>query len=205
MKADKYAEDVAQLRAQFFRSMCPSAGELQDYHFGFLAEAQVPPIHEHVRQCPHCIHELAILNSFLAEEPQPSAETLDNSLVKRILVRIAEVVRGGQGFFAPLPAGLRGEGVEKLLRYRSGEIRIDLDLQENAAQPGLKELMGAVVGAKPVEQVVYLWHDNRLLATAVVDEDGFFTFTSLQPGRYELLYSGPESNIVVPDIEIGVH
>jgi hypothetical protein len=55
----------ASLRRQLRRSQCPSPQHLGDYHAGMLEADDSEAVHQHVAGCPHCQHELALLEEFL--------------------------------------------------------------------------------------------------------------------------------------------
>jgi len=197
-KAKQMAQAQNILHARLFRINCPTSDELRDYHFGFLPDAQVTEITEHLGKCPHCTHDLVQLNEFLAEAAPETAM----SPLQRIKTIIAELMQGGQGALTPAYAGMRGGNAEDNLIYQAGEISIGLNIQSDTDQPDYKELLGSVSGLESGELTAHLWHAQQLVATTPVDDLDSFSFSQLAPGHYELILSTPTVKIQIPNIRV---
>src|SRR5215216_3170398 len=107
-------------RKQSYRVTCPSPLELGDYHLGYLPAPQVLVVSQHLRECPLCRQEMAILENFLATLAP------ENSLLGAAQVFIARLMGAGTEN-SPAPA-LRGEA-KGPLTFEANGIVILLDIQ----------------------------------------------------------------------------
>lgn len=173
------------LFARLYRATCPDSLTIGEYHLDILSRSEKELVAEHLRECPHCSHELDEMAAFL----QPS-------IVERIVARL---ISGGkpesQIGWVPL-FGQRG-AQEGPYVYEAGEIQIAIDVQEDNEYPGRYAIIGLVTGA-PVEDFdVSLWFEGAQTATARVDELNYFKISDLARGEYELLIRGPKVEIQV--------
>ena len=60
-RAKALATVQQQLRSKLYRLFCPSSDDLIDYHQGFLPPERHASLARHLAICPHCSHELLIL------------------------------------------------------------------------------------------------------------------------------------------------
>jgi hypothetical protein len=61
-----------------------------------------------------------------------------------------------------------------------------------------------VIGLEaPQELEAHLWTAEQRLVTIPVDELGNFVLSNVLCGHYELMLSGPETDIHIQDLEIG--
>ena len=147
-------------------------------------------IRAHVAGCPHCTHELAQLEQFLA--PQPG-------LAARARVIIAQLVAGGAAGRAAPALGLRGSG-QAPSEYAAGRLQIILNIQRDVRRPEQRSLVGFLPGAELEDAPVRLLARDRLVAEAQVDDLGNFRFAELAPGLYEIHLEAGEDEIHLLDI-----
>ncbi len=108
-RAGEIARLQNKLTARLYRLTCPSPIELGDYQMGLLPSSQRMAIAQHLRECPHCMRELAQLRSYLSElAPPPRTSILEG--VRVLVARLTgEGGRAAGGTtLAPAYAGLRG-------------------------------------------------------------------------------------------------
>lgn len=190
-----------QLTARLYRISCPSSLELGDYQLGLLSTAQAVAIAQHVNECPHCKREVSVLREYLNGEIEPD---LQASLVKRVKVMIARLVRDGQGWGQPSPVpgmvGIRG-GDEGPRIYQVDGVQLALEIQDDAGSPGRKVVLGLVTGLDSTGLRVTLRQADQIVATTSVDNVGNFAFAQLNRGHYQLILTRPEVEIHVESLE----
>lgn len=197
-RAEALAQQEAALVDQLYRSSCPTAEELRDYHLGFLIRGQQSNIGLHLARCPHCTRELFDLTAFLAPP------TATPSLVDQVKLLVAKLVDLG-GSAAPVLQGVRGDE-PTLLLYQVGEIQIGLEVVADPTS-GQKRLDGMITGDDLANLLVHLWRGGQLIATAAVDPVlGDFHIANLpadQPtAAYELIVSAQQTKIRVPELRL---
>jgi hypothetical protein len=143
--------------------------------------------------------ELERLRTFLSGV----VSDVDYSFSERVMIWIARLLRtpdeGGPGL---APAfGLRGDA-DKLLFYQAGDAHLTLEIQDDPESPGRKSVLGLVLGIDPSKLEARLWQNEQPFATTPVDELGNFVFSSLEPGHFELIISGPRIEIHVQDLAV---
>lgn len=181
------------LRKQSYRINCPTPMKLGEYHLGYLPDPQELVIAGHLRECLLCKREIAALDGFL---DSLSPETRLLGAMKVLIARLIS----GQGDFAPSGRALRGSGREPLT-FKANGIVIVLDIQPT--DEGKASIFGQVA-ADDQDQwtgaLVELRKDDQLQASTEVDDLGTFQYTSVIPGRQELMIwpqAGPV--VIVPN------
>lgn len=204
-RADRLARLQSRITSELYRIACPSPLELGEYHLGVLSRDQAAGVARHLAGCPHCSREVAQLEGYLGE----LAPDLAFSPLERIKVLVAELLRGAEGIgwsggpaLAPALVGVRGEEAGPWV-YQAGEVQIAIEIQDDAAQPGRKMLLGLLTGMEPRGLVGHLWLAEQRVAEVPVDELGNLIVGNLVPGRYELILSGPEVEIHIRELEVG--
>ena len=183
------------MRARLYRSACPTSIELGDFHLGLLTDPEKMVIAQHVRQCPHCRHEIAELEVFLAE-PDVQPDLLDTAKV--LFARLV----GGSGS-TPAFGALRGESKGPIMFEADGVV-ITLDVQpgSNSHVSILGQLAAddqdQWTGAK-----VELQQAGAPQQTASVDDLGAFRFEPVQTGSIKFSITSLGGVVIQsPDIEI---
>lgn len=197
-RADDMARAHDELRTYLYRITCPSPETLRDYHFDFLSPIQISDVTQHLARCPHCTRELAILNDYLGEIV-PSALT---RAVEKVKVLVAQLIGGGLPPLSPAFSGVRGAGEEPYM-YQADDVQISLEVQADNERAGRKVVTGLIFGVVSDRLQVHLWQSDQLLATAPVDDVGSFVFSHLIPGHYELILSGQQMKILIPELQVG--
>jgi hypothetical protein len=174
------------LSSNLFRITCPPSLDLGEYHLQMLSDEESETIRQHLITCPYCPKELAQLKTYLGQ----LAPDIDYTLEERVKIWIARLLpnpfEGGQGT-APAFA-LRGEANGPLM-FEAGSYQLTLEIQDDPANPGLRSILGLVIGGGETLQKVELWQDGRSVQETKIDDLGNFVFNGIQPGPYDLILS----------------
>lgn len=197
-RAQTLAELGTALAANLYRHTCPESDQLIAYHLGELGGNEKLVVAQHLRQCPHCARELAGLareeRTGLRERLRAAIEVLEATLV---MPPRATAVREA-------PEGTRPE----LRIYQAGDVEITLSQQVVWAQPGRWDLSGQVrveeqepgmIGGARVE----LHRGDGLIAIALLDSEGRFSFASVEPADYDLSLLWEGRDIQVKSVRVG--
>jgi hypothetical protein len=105
---------------------------------------------------------------------------------------------------APAYAGIRGEGEAPLI-YQADDIQVVVQAQEDAERPDRRAILGLVIGLTEGHELkAHLWRSGQRIVTVPVDELGNFVIPDLTPGGYELILSGPELEIHIQELQVGI-
>lgn len=187
-------------KAALYRITCPDSATLGNFHLGLLSDEAAAPIKKHLAICPHCPQEIAQLEAFMAE----TAVSPEPSTVERIKIWIARRIPGsGQTRNAlGTPAFAVRGGETGPLMYEAGDAQLSLEVQDDPEHPGRKSILGLVLGIETDDVAVKLLKGDVVETAVTLDDLGNFTFTGLEPGKYELTLSGQEIEIHVQNILI---
>lgn len=204
-RGQRLADLQGRLTAALYRVTCPSPLELGEYHLGVLPRERMAAVSRHLEGCPHCSREVAQLQAYLGE----LAADLEFSPRERIKVWVAELIRGEGGrdrppalVLAPAAMGLRGEERGPRL-YQAGEAQIAIEIQDDVQQPGRKTVLALVTGVATHSLVGHLWQAGQRVAEVPVDELGNLIIAGLVPASYDLILSGPGTEIHIQGLEVG--
>lgn len=184
------------LSSYLYRIDCPSSQDLGEYHLKMLPAEQMGTIRQHLQTCPHCTKEIAQLETYLNE----LAPDLDYSFQERVKIWIARLLpsglEGGLASGARPAFALRGESDGPLM-FEAGSYQLTLEVQDDPSNPGLRTILGLVIGGVETLQKVELWQDGRSVQETTIDELGNFVFAGVQPGSYDLILSQMAAEIHV--------
>ncbi|MBK7897544.1 MAG: hypothetical protein IPJ90_22215 [Anaerolineaceae bacterium] len=188
------------LKAALYRITCPDSAALGHYHLGLLPDAAATPIAEHLAICPHCTQEIAQLEAFLVE----TAVSHQPSISERIKVWIAKrLPTGGQpqaGWSSPTFA-VRGGDTGPLM-YEAGDAQLSLEVQDDPEHPGRKSILGLVLGIDTANVAARLLQADKEGTAVPLSPGGNFAFTNLAVGPYQLIITGPDIEIHLPELTI---
>jgi hypothetical protein len=208
-RAEYLAHLQNRMTAELYRIECPPSIELGEFYLGLLSGGQAAAIAQHLSTCPHCTREGAQLEQYLAELARAHDSMPLQRIKDRVKTVVAQLIQGAgalDGWETPSPtpafATVRGEQQAPQL-YQAEEVQVVIGLQEDAARPGHKVVLGLVMGMDLGDVEAHVWQSSRLILTTQVDDLGNFVISDLAPGRYELILSGPEIEIHIQDLEIG--
>jgi hypothetical protein len=213
-RAAALARDEARLRAQLFRRFCPHPDALRDYAFDLLDGDEARAVREHLALCPHCTRETFVDYGELLQAPvapAPAAPLTDvgpPDVLERIQFWVAQTFPGAGGLTPALSlrdGGIDGGNDDGVLGlFAVGSAQISLELEAVFEQPGRQMLVGLVSGVETASMEAHLWRDGSLVAVTDVDGTGSFEFADvdLAAGVYEVLLSGPDVKMRIPDLTI---
>lgn len=194
------ADIEAKITHAVYRITCPDSDELGEFYLELLPAARRHQISQHLVDCPHCMGELAQLESFMSD----LAPELEYSLADRLKIWVAKLLKPDKGDTAiggTLVWAQRGEASGPLM-YEAGDTQLTVEIQDDTQQPGQKSLVGLVLGVDTTAWQVHLWQNDRLLDAIPLDNLGNFIIDKLSPGAYKLILSGPGNEIHVPDLHV---
>jgi hypothetical protein len=184
------------LSTYLYRFDCPSPHDLGEYHLKILSDDQTEAITQHLTNCPHCTRELTQLRNYLSE----LAPDLDYTFQERVKIWIARMLPNGpegRMVTGPIPNfALRGE-TDGPLMFEAGNYQLTLEIQDDPANPGLKSILGLVIGGVDVLHQVELWQDGRSIVQTTIDDLGNFVFSGVKSGSYDLILSQKAAEIHV--------
>jgi anti-sigma factor RsiW len=205
-KAHRLNQLQGRLTAQLYRITCPTPVELGEYHLGLLPPGQAATLARHVDECPHCTREVSGLKHYLGELA-PDLEFSPMERIKVLVARIAGTRRedGPYGVPTLAPAYLAVRGEEEAVRlYRAGTAQIAIGIEDDAGQPDRKMLLGLVTGIEVHGMEAHIWQDDRQITQVPVDALGNFVIPGLAPSGYVLILSGPDVEIHIQDLDVGM-
>lgn len=183
----------------------PSSFELGEYLMGLLSAEKASQIEQYLRQFPYAQKELNLLAAYLNEpDVEQSASTTQSNAIRQLKILLAKltertwaVPKARTNQFIP-SVNLRGleEGV-----YEVDDIYITLGIRDDEQQVGYKVLTGIIDAENEIDNAL-LWRTDSptMIATATVEDSYEFEFSRLEPGDYELILTGPNVEVHIPDI-----
>jgi len=188
------------MTSRLYRALCPTPTLLGEYELRLLSAEADLQIESHLKTCPHCRQELALLRRYIAD----LAPDLEASLVERVRVWVARLLpRPGEGGAGSqnLAYGLRGKPGSMRV-YEAGEALLTLEVQPDPSQPERESVLGLVTGVETTGMEAQLWLENEVVGRQELDELGNFYFQGLDRGTYELVLSSAALEIQVRDLEV---
>lgn len=158
------------------RFECPSSQHLVDYHARLL-ETDSEDVKAHVANCPRCQDELAMLESFIVDEPLLVEVPRDDS---PNVIRPSRVVWQAQLIDSSELAAARGLDEIKTYDARAGSATIYIEARENN---GHVALAGQVIDASVdwSSGLAELWQAETLASFTILDDFGSFQFQITSP------------------------
>lgn len=189
---------MGRMTVMLYRLDCPTSLELGEYQLGLLPEVNRSATAAHLTECPHCRAEIMQLQGFLAD----TAPELQPGLVTRVRVLVATLLSGRSMPGPALTPGLAGvRGGDAPLVYEAGDLQITLSVEWDQAT-NRHSLFGLILGAELPDGRVRLWRDQHLAGETRVDEFGNFVIMDLEAAIYDLVITGSELEVHLPDVGI---
>ena len=202
-RAEELARWQQALTVRLYRHECPSALALGEYHLGLLPPHEAAGVKAHLAACPHCRREVAELDAYLGGlQPSVASHLLDGT-VERVRLVIARLLSPPGPAFSPAYAGVRGEEQAPAL-YEAEEMQVAIEIEDDIEVPGRKVILGLVIGAEPPGGEALLWQTGQPVAAAPVDELGNFVIPGIAAGIYDLIVTGPQIEMHIEKLEVGV-
>lgn len=205
------AAEVDEMRAlathlgkRLTRFDCPSSEELDAYLAQELPPARQEEVAQHLQQCSRCTEEVAMSQTFLAQEDPLLTWLATAPAPTTLLRRLVAALQSHNGNATPALA-LRGaahqantpqiytiEDVSISLRYLAEPQSQLQGIISVAADPDV--MMTSI----PVKLLTIAENEAEpALFAETTAEMGFFTITPVPPGRYQLEITLPERLIVI--------
>ncbi len=168
------------LISRLYRSLCPSAVEVGEYHLHLLPPARMLVVAQHVRECPHCTSDVNQLQDFLNDlASKPENKLTEHA--KTLLARLVPKNKAG----TPSPV-LRGAGNAPMM-FEVDDIVVILDTK--MAADGKISILGQVAADEPNDwtgAVVELRQAQQLEVSTTIDDLGTFHCEGILPGMKDL-------------------
>jgi len=196
-QAGELAALQAVLRAQIYRCGCPPPEQLLAYRHGELDGGKALQVAQHLRQCPHCAHEMALLarqaREGLGSRLRSALRTIEATLITPQLQAQAVPLRGQTP-----PTQI----------FRTSKFDILLSQHPARARPEQWDLSGLIHSGGRVPSTIdrvhaELYRGKGLIALTQVGKRGQFSFAALDPGRYDLELVWPEQIIRLAEVQVG--
>ncbi|MFW5942640.1 MAG: hypothetical protein ACOCXI_12625 [Chloroflexota bacterium] len=194
------AQQERRLAEYLYRSACPDAHQLGEYHLQLLSGPEAERIAAHLKMCPCCAQEVKQLQAYLDDVESD----LDYSVLERLKVLVARLspdLDVGGPLVGPALAGVRG-GDSGPLVYTAEDVQVSLEVQDDVAAADRRSVLGLVLGADAEGWHVYLWRENEEIAHTTVDELGNFVLDGVEPNTYRLLLHGEQVLVHIPDLTV---
>lgn len=196
--AAEYAQFSRRLGEVIYRVACPSPEAL------VLAEQRrLPPDEQlrliaHIRDCPHCTDEAALVRQ-LPDEPNQLAAGAGTRL-RRIIATLVGSAPGA------LPAGVRGTGAVITRTYRTDDLIISVHLDPDGRSRQWSVHGGVWSEAVDTEALadspLTLIGQDGQAWTARLGALGDFAFEGVAAGPYRLEIIVADENVVVEDLRL---
>lgn len=167
-------------RASLNHEDCPNPDQLAAFMLDLLSGNEQLKVADHVRRCPVCQEEVALVRP---PEPRP------RPLIARLLPTLA--------------TGLRGPSVGSGLRqYQAADLTIELTLVPQDGESW--RITGQILrGGAPVAGLpVNLRRTRQRIYRQESDAEGFFTYMSLPEGQYTLSVTDGATSVLVRGIDL---
>jgi len=200
-RAAPYQRLAKTLTGRLYRWDCPDTQEISEYATGWLTGKRRRAIALHIRRCPRCTEELEISRQFLAPAPTPSVSR--PILIARLIPHRAP---------GTASAGIRGRSSEEEdwpRQYQVDSISLSLHRAAPSAGSDGAMLLGLISRAEAppdafagVEVRLLTSLDQSPLIIEQIDDLGNFVLTPISLGRFDLLISLPEGDLLIEGLEL---
>ena len=212
-----YKQTHASLLSRLYRSLCPSATQLNHYCIDLLSGEDRFSIANHLRMCPLCASEVLDIRQFLADcevSFEPPLPFSPRKLVKQILAsRVPWQPQIVTRTALPDPRELSWPR-----QYCAESLNISLHLSRNSdgelillglfssldADESIENLEGVSVELcrVPVTTAEQDQPQRELLLHTSIDDLGNIVFKSVPSGEYALIVHMPENELVIKGLTI---
>ncbi len=193
------------LTARLYRWDCPDTQEISEYAAGLVTGKRRRALTLHLQRCPRCAEELEISRQFLASDASSSA----SSQAPRLRLIAQLLPRRAAG---PALAGIRGGSSEDgdwPRQYQVNGISVSLHRAAPAVGGDGAMLLGLIARAEAppdaftgIEVRLVASLDQPPLVTEQIDDLGNFVLSPVPAGRFDLLISLAEGDLVIEGLEL---
>lgn len=201
-RAASYQQMAAAFTSALYRWDCPTTQEISDHAAGRLHGKRRRALALHVKSCPLCTEELEISRQFLNPTlPAPHQRLIARLLPHRAIGSASVGIRGG--------ASEDNEGWPR--QYHVNDISLSLHRAAPAGGGSGAMLLGLISRAEaPPETFAGIearlvasgGTDEAPFATEQIDDLGNFVLSPVPSGRFHLLISLPEGDLLIEGLEL---
>lgn len=207
-----YTRTNTQLLTKLYRSVCPSAVDLNYYCLGMIPDAQKMSIASHILDCPSCADDVTLIRyQQAAFDPFPPATFSFQTAIRRLIATL--VVQQAQPV---LRDNTLDNGWPR--QYRAESIDLSLHLSRNSNNDIM--LLGIITSIDDTEavnafegMVVELFqapnpHDTIHTAdappflTTHIEDVGNILLEPVPAGRYTMVIHLPGREVIIEDVNI---
>ncbi|HLJ36558.1 MAG TPA: zf-HC2 domain-containing protein [Ktedonobacteraceae bacterium] len=203
-----YTQTNTRLRTQLYRSVCPSAVDLNYYCLGVVPEEQRTAIASHSLDCPACADDIALIRRQQAAfDPFAPATFSLRTAIRRLVATL--VVQQAQPVLREHPAT---GGWPR--QYRAESIDLSLHLSHDGNSDIM--LLGIITSSNDAETVnafegmtVELFRsasvqteDATPFLTTLVDDVGNILLEPVPAGTYVMILHLPGRDVVIEELNI---
>jgi hypothetical protein len=190
-------KDEKTLFAHLFRTECPTPLELGEWSLNLVDANRYQAIRSHLDICSHCEEELAAITAVVSKPLfEGIAAPRGPSILKRIIMKLEELVGAGAGQMTLVPVAVRGDSWS--VCYAGGDYLLSLTKQQTMSGGAL---IGSIL-ATDLTGHAALKQGPSVVYEAPLTESATFTFDDINPGAYELVIATPDAELIVPELHI---
>jgi hypothetical protein len=211
-KLTTYTRTNTQLLTKLYRSVCPSAVELNYYCLGMIPAAQIMSIASHILDCPSCADDVTLIRRQQAAfDPFPPAtfslQTAIRRLVATLVVQQAQPVLREHTHDSGWPRQYRAESIELSLHLsRNGNNDIMLlgiitDSDDAKAVNAFEGMVVQLFHAPDPHETTHPTDAPPFLTTQIEDV-GNILLEPIPAGRYMMVIHLPGREVIIEDVNI---
>lgn len=207
-----YSRTNTRLRSQLYRSICPSAVDLNYYCLGVVSPEQRTAIAAHALDCPACADDIALIRRQQAAfDPfAPATFSLRRAirrLVATLVVQQAQPVLRNHPNTSGWPRQYRAEAVDlslHLSRAGNGDIMLlgIITSSDDAETVNIFEGMTIELFRSADVQSAEQIEDSTPFLTTLVDDVGNILLEPVPVDTYLMMVHLPGRDVVIEDLDI---
>lgn len=193
-------KDEKTLSAHLFRIECPTPLELGEWSLKLVEAKTSQVIRSHLDICAHCEEELAAITAAVSTPLFQHAPAMRGpSILKRIVMKLEDLLGNGAGQIAFAPVAVRGGSQNSWSAcYAGGDYLLSLTKQQTISGGAL---IGSIL-ATDLTGHATLKQGASVVYEVPLTESATFTFDGINPGFYELVIATPDAELIVPELHI---
>jgi hypothetical protein len=194
---EQLQKDEKTLFANLFRTECPTSLELGEWSLNLVDASRYQVIRSHLDICSHCEEELAAITAVVSKPLfQGNPAKMGRSILKRIIMKLEDLLGDGLGQMAFAPVAVRGKSWS--VCYAGGDYLLSLTKQETRSGGAL---IGSIL-ANDLTGHATLKQGPSVVYETPLTESATFTFDDVNPGAYELVIATSDAELIVPELHI---
>ena len=207
-----YTRTNTQLLTKLYRSVCPSAVDLNYYCLGMIPDAQKMSIASHILDCPSCADDVALIRyQQAAFDPFPPAtfsfQTAIRRLIATLVVQQAQPVLRDNTLDNGWPRQYRAESIDlslHLSRNSNNDIMllgIITSIDDTDAVNAFEGMVVELFQAPNPHDIIHTTDAPPFLTTHIEDV-GNILLEPVPAGRYTMVIHLPGREVIIEDVNI---